>query len=205
MTPTEFILTTILFIYQGKYTSKDLHKSMVDKMIKCTMNYMIMMAALSLIVLVISILCGASPIANVHHTVLASMFFTQMAFGYIQPNDDEPIQIAVKRVFLAPDYSEFSFIENMVNELNCYILYGTIFMTIPFAVLNILDGGLQIQRWPMPVILGSFYGHIFGIIVGTCVALYRLNRLRLKKGDWEPSSRSSSFRAEPLSPTKRMA
>jgi membrane associated rhomboid family serine protease len=119
------------------------------------------------------------------------MFFTQMAFGYIQPYDDEPIQIAVKRVFLAPDYSEFTFIENMINELNCYISYGTIFMTIPFAVLNILDGGLQIQRWPMPVILGSFYGHIFGIVVGTFVALYRLNRLRWRKRDWEQPTKPS--------------
>jgi|AntRauTorckE5430_2_1112549.scaffolds.fasta_scaffold00498_2 hypothetical protein len=183
MTPTEFILTTSLLFYQGKYALKDLDKIMLDKMIKCTMNYMIMMAALSVIMIVVSIFCGASPFVNVRHTVLASMFFTQMAFGYIQPNDNEPIQMAVRRVLLAPDYTELTFIESLVNELNCYILYGTVVTTIPFVVLNILDGGLQIQRWPIPIILGSFYGHILGITIGTLVGLYRLYRLRFRKRD----------------------
>eukprot|EP00979_Chaetoceros_neogracilis_P008509 scaffold1891_cov217-Chaetoceros_neogracile.AAC.2 len=116
MTPTEFILTTSLLFYQGKYALKDLDKIMLDKMIKYTMNYMIMMAALSVIMIVVSIFCGASPFVNVRHTVLASMFFTQMAFGYIQPNDNEPIQMAVRRVLLAPDYTELTFIESLVNE-----------------------------------------------------------------------------------------
>jgi len=199
MTPTEFILTTILLLYQGKYSSTNLDKRMLDKMIKCTMNYMIMMAALSIIMLVVSIFCGASPFANIHHTVLASMFFTQMAFGYIQPNDNEPIQMAVKRVFLAPDYTELTFIESLVNELNCYILYGTVVMTIPFVVLNILDGGMQIQRWPIPIILGSFYGHILGFTIGTLVGLYRLYKLRFGKRNEELQNESSSLSPSPLS------
>ena len=34
-------------------------------------------------------------------------------------------------------------------------LYGMLLVSIPFQVLTVLDRGIQIQRWPLPVILGG--------------------------------------------------
>lgn len=45
-------------------------------------------------------------------------------------------------------------------------LYMTLLLTIPFQILTVLDHGLQIQRWPAPVLLGSTYGYAIGTIMG---------------------------------------
>ena len=34
-------------------------------------------------------------------------------------------------------------------------LYGILIFIIPFQVLTVLDHGIQIQRWPLPVLLGG--------------------------------------------------
>ncbi len=52
------------------------------------------------------------------------------------------------------------------DQINRYIMYSTILVAIPFQILNILDHGEQIQRWPMPIILGSTIGHCLGCSVG---------------------------------------
>ena len=201
----------------------------IDRMMKYTIGYMVMMATLNLVVLFIAILCGASPFQNLHHTTLATVYFTTLAFGYIQPGIDDgngnsngngtstslihgrfqSIKTTIEKVLFAPDYDYYSSVNNtniisnssdvnvsaessspqlnnlkenlLVNELNCYILYGTILTTIPFMVLNILDHGDQNQRWPMPILLGALCGHIVGIVLGTLVGLYRLTRLRFGK------------------------
>ena len=51
---------------------------------------------------------------------------------------------------------------------NRYVMYATLFVTIPFQILNILDHGNQIQRWPIPIILGSTIGHCIGCIIAVC-------------------------------------
>jgi hypothetical protein len=45
-------------------------------------------------------------------------------------------------------------------------LYMTLLCTIPFQILTVLDHGLQIQRWPASVLLGSTYGYAFGTLIG---------------------------------------
>jgi uncharacterized integral membrane protein len=157
-----------------------------------------MMAALTVILFFISILCGVSPFANVHHSLLASFFVATLACGYIQPKADESIQMAIKRVIVVPDYSELPYIDCLVNEMNGYMLYSVVAVTIPFMILNVLDGGFQVQRWPLPIILGCFCGHVIGIIVGTLVGIYRLYWLPRKR---DITPRSPIFRASLAPPT----
>ena len=45
-------------------------------------------------------------------------------------------------------------------------LYTTLLCTIPFQILNVLDHGMQIQRWPTPVLMGATYGYAFGTLTG---------------------------------------
>ncbi len=58
---------------------------------------------------------------------------------------------------------------NIGDEINGYIMYVTIFTTVPFQILNILDHGKQIQRWPLPIVLGCTIGHCIGSILGLVV------------------------------------
>jgi len=192
MTPNEFMATTLWYFYRGKYTLKDLEQGTRYNLMKRTIKYLIMMAALTIILFFISILCGASPFVNVHHSLLACFYLATLGFGYIQPKADESIQTAIKRVIVGPDYSELPYIDCLVNEMNGCIMYSVLgVMTVPFMILTVLDGGFQIQRWPLPMILGTFCGHMIGITVGTLVGIYRLYRLPRKK-DVTPSSGSRS-------------
>ena len=45
-------------------------------------------------------------------------------------------------------------------------LHATVFVTILFQVLRLYDWGSQIQRWPLPMILGSTYGFVLGSLLG---------------------------------------
>lgn len=207
MTPNEFLLTTIVNFYQGKYARKDLNQSTMNQIMIRTIKYLTMMGALTVIVFIISIICGASPFENVRHTWLASFFVTTLACGYIQPKLNESIQMSIKRCILVPDYnSDLPFMECLVNEMNGFILLSVVVVLIPFMVLNILDGGFQIQRWPLPIIFGTFCGHMMGITLGTIIGIYRLYRLPFRKRDLTPKSTSAtSFCppfASPTSPTK---
>jgi hypothetical protein len=62
-------------------------------------------------------------------------------------------------------------------------LYTTILCTIPFQLLTVLDHGLQIQRWPIPVILGSTYGYVFGTLIGIIVTYLASQRKAKEQKD----------------------
>merc|ERR1719491_1516642 len=52
------------------------------------------------------------------------------------------------------------------DQINRCVVYSVMIITVPFMVLNILDHGDQIQRWPIPILLGSTVGHVVGMGVG---------------------------------------
>ena len=52
-------------------------------------------------------------------------------------------------------------------------LYGMILTTVPFSVTTILDAGMQIQRWPLPVICGCSYGYTIGTLIGVTALYYQ--------------------------------
>jgi hypothetical protein len=49
--------------------------------------------------------------------------------------------------------------------------HATVFVSIPLAVLRLYDWGSQIQRWPLPLLLGSTYGHVVGTVLGILMCL----------------------------------
>jgi hypothetical protein len=60
-------------------------------------------------------------------------------------------------------------------------LYTTLLCTIPFQILTVLDHGMQIQRWPAPVLLGSTYGYAFGTLIGILINYIDRRRKENKK------------------------
>ncbi len=168
------------------------------------MYYLLLMASLNVFVFFLVVMCGASLTKNLEHTMLATLYLTTLAFGYIQPSSDVSLGTTLERIVFSPDYSELSFKDSMVNEMNMYILYATLFVTMPFMILNILDHGEQNQRFPVPIIFGSLCGHLIGVFVATLVGLFRLKRLASgklpfsalnKPASSSPSKKAGYFRA----------
>ena len=52
------------------------------------------------------------------------------------------------------------------NALGFCQLYGMMLISTVFQILNVLDRGLQVQRWPLPVIFGTTYGYVIGSFAG---------------------------------------
>lgn len=57
-------------------------------------------------------------------------------------------------------------LSSLLQQMFCYYLVpnaiATLFGTSIFSILSILDWGSQIQRWPVPMILGATVGHVCG-------------------------------------------
>jgi hypothetical protein len=67
---------------------------------------------------------------------------------------------------------EFPF-KDMSDQLTFCQLYCTIMFTTGFQVLTVLDHGMQIQRWPVPVLVGATYGYVFGSVAGILLGYAR--------------------------------
>ena len=56
-----------------------------------------------------------------------------------------------------------------LNRTQCihqYSAYGAIIGMVTFAILRVLDHGIQIQRYPCPIIIGATYGSCLGVALG---------------------------------------
>ena len=110
-------------------------------------------------ILVASILCGAHPTNNLLHTLLASFYVASLLT--LNPpvfcdGSDWSLQQVLTR-------STAQYGDDIVYTCR---IYATLLIMIPFQILNILDSGLQVQRWPLPMILGSTVGWLTGSIAG---------------------------------------
>eukprot|EP00529_Nitzschia_sp_RCC80_P028113 CAMPEP_0113486950 /NCGR_PEP_ID=MMETSP0014_2-20120614/25261_1 /TAXON_ID=2857 /ORGANISM="Nitzschia sp." /LENGTH=262 /DNA_ID=CAMNT_0000380639 /DNA_START=175 /DNA_END=963 /DNA_ORIENTATION=- /assembly_acc=CAM_ASM_000159 len=112
---------------------------------------------------------GNSLINNWEHTICASLYIATLmqttSTGKVTSN-------------IMEEYPFYDPIEN--NALATSRLYTTFLFAIPFQVLTILDHGMQVQRWPLPLIIGGSYGYVLGTIIGICL-LGRQNYLASKK------------------------
>ena len=129
---------------------------------------------------VIFILCGASPKDNLFHTVLAAAYFATLCWF------DPPVFAAnTPTTISAASPSRLNLYEQFIQRYRgrslrgsqdvvaMTVLHSTVAVTIPLQILLLYDAGLQVQRWPVPVILGSTIGWIMGTILGTILATTR--------------------------------
>jgi hypothetical protein len=75
-------------------------------------------------------------------------------------------------VFFGDDKHKSLHCDDNDTMMNTCRFYATLLITIPFQILQILDSGLQVQRWPIPLLLGSTVGWVVGNIVGLLRTLY---------------------------------
>lgn len=105
-------------------------------------------------------LCGSNIVENAGHSVTAALYVAALAST---TSSGEPTSRIAE---------ELPFMDSS-NLLAFCRLYGMILTSIPFQVVNILDAGLQIQRWPLTIIIGVTYGYVIGTFVGVTSLYYQ--------------------------------
>mmetsp|Transcript_21850 Transcript_21850/g.32500 ORF Transcript_21850/g.32500 Transcript_21850/m.32500 type:complete len:305 (-) Transcript_21850:2427-3341(-) len=136
----------------------------------------------------IAILTGASPRwfsikkeggseeeGTVYHTFLATMYMSAIMFGpsFQSTNTSGAVVLQQQQAqhdvdgkgggrLTSSSYPHYYCIE----WINQSIVFVTIIVSTPCMILLILDWGIQNQRWPVPLLLGSTVGHFVGMVVG---------------------------------------
>mmetsp|Transcript_20423 Transcript_20423/g.30307 ORF Transcript_20423/g.30307 Transcript_20423/m.30307 type:complete len:213 (+) Transcript_20423:179-817(+) len=105
----------------------------------------------------IFVLCGADPTRHIFHTILSALYVAALAWL-------TPISNKTTKSNFSVQLSQR--LQLQTDILASYRLYGTVLGIIPLQILNILDWGAQVQRWPLPLLIGSTYGWIVGTLVG---------------------------------------
>lgn len=153
-------------------------------------GYVFMLGILFGCVLLTFILCGASPFEHLSHTLLASWYFTILTFGYyIPPKKNVIVHVLMGEQDNLVQQGREKEVNDEMKMMTIdvesrgarIIMYTTLIVTIPFQILHILDHGDQIQRWPIPIILGATMGHICGCVIELILGLYYWFSLRRTK------------------------
>jgi hypothetical protein len=144
----------------------------------------------AIIIHLVFVLCGVHPAVFPLHTALASLY---VALNMLQPvllfmpdqqrhvyRDGSFVRVTILKlrevnnyIFGPPIYQPQK--EHTINQqcnlnrtqcIHQYSAYGTIIGIVTFAILRVLDHGIQIQRYPCPIIIGATYGSYLGVALG---------------------------------------
>jgi hypothetical protein len=132
---------------------------------------------------------GASPYINRLHTLWAAIYLSTLLWF------DPPIYVrspssCVRHNLPLLDHMQVRLVRpaNAPNPqalLASITTQSTIACAIPAQILLLYDRGWQVQRWPVPLVLGSTAGWCLGLVVGTIMAsdLYRQQSSNKKQED----------------------
>mmetsp|Transcript_31455 Transcript_31455/g.31712 ORF Transcript_31455/g.31712 Transcript_31455/m.31712 type:complete len:246 (-) Transcript_31455:123-860(-) len=141
---------------------------------QCAVNTVCGVVCTSVLVFVCALLLGASPFRDIPHTALGSIGIASLAYGPVFAHIGSLFNNKFYQRFVrvaACDFptlvscSQPKFIDFSYDMTNAFGMYGTIICTIIAMILNPLDWGSQIQRWPVPMMLGSTLGYCVGAIL----------------------------------------
>jgi GPI biosynthesis protein family Pig-F len=114
---------------------------------------------------VIILLCGINPFKTSFDTTMASsIYITTLLLGITASN------LPYESWSMLPRMR--SLLEGSDDVIASMSLYGVFCGAIPFQLLQVLDWGKQIQRWPLPLILGTTTGWVMGTLVGLILMIY---------------------------------
>ena len=122
-----------------------------------------------------AVVCGTPPTRDVYHTFWACSYVSTLVIilsGRTSHNQNPGGWHSRLVLPLLPG-SQKKAKERWLFDaqlLSVCQVHATGFVTIPFQVLRLYDWGSQIQRWPLPILLGSTYGFVLGSIVG-CILI----------------------------------
>jgi hypothetical protein len=112
-------------------------------------------------------ICGSHIVTDYQHSLTAALYVASLASTTWTDSTSSNI------------LEELPFYNFSEHVLEFCQLYGMLLVSIPFQILTVLDRGLQIQRWPLPVILGTTYGYVIGSLIG--IFFKKFERLAIEK------------------------
>jgi hypothetical protein len=121
------------------------------------MSNLLSLTKLTMVTYALFGLCGSYIVTDYQHSLTAALYIAALASTtWTEKRHTSSILEGLP----LKDYS---------NLLAASRLYGMLLVSIPFQVLAVLDSGIQIQRWPIPILLGGTYGYVAGTLVGICL------------------------------------
>ena len=149
----------------------------------------------------IFILCGIHPTMLPLHTLVSALYLAinvllpvLLFFPAVQPTHVYHDNSLMKRIaFKLKEVSTYIFGPSLTRELpkkeqleneqqkttyriqhiHQYTTLGIIIGVSASAILRVLDHGMQIQRYPMPIIIGITWGECGGVFIGAITAMVR--------------------------------
>jgi len=113
-------------------------------------------------------LCGNYLVENCQHSILAALYVSTLLCTNLTEKRSSNI------------LEELPFYDQSDLLATCR-LYCTLAFVIPFSILSVLDHGSQMQRWPVPVLMGSTYGIVFGSFIGITLSYFQNKKKDTKK------------------------
>ena len=139
---------------------------------------------------IMAVVCGSPPTREAYHTAIACAYLATLTVLLpTTPSFTNPLSNTSwwqSRLALPPKKSP----EFYSQLLSTCQIHATLFLTVPFLVLRLYDWGSQIQRWPLPILLGSTYGFGLGSILGSLLIMTLSYSPRLQGwyDDWTRAS-----------------
>lgn len=162
---------------------------------------------ISILALSIMLLSGASTTQYLGHTILAALYSTTLAL-WDPPLTCGLVSSPAKSLGTVSSPSSRSLTVELITRLRKVqsveeyvqrsVAQGTITGCVLMQILRLYDRGWQVQRWPIPVILGSTLGWCIGLILGSVLVT-----LQAHANSISASSGSSPTVPTSKSPTHR--
>jgi hypothetical protein len=107
------------------------------------------------------LLSGINPLkTSFHTTMISSLYIVILSLGSETSSQSWSMFPRLKSLLKGS--------EDIVASSS---FYGVFCGAIPFQLLQVLDWGLQIQRWPLPLIIGTTIGWVVGTMVGIIILI----------------------------------
>lgn len=64
--------------------------------------------------------------------------------------------------------------QRIIQHIHQFSALGTVIGLIACSILRVLDHGMQVQRYPVPIVAGATWGSCGGVLIGTITAMAML-------------------------------
>jgi hypothetical protein len=118
-------------------------------------SFMLTLFRLTIVVFGVLGLCGANLGTNPQHSMYTAIYAAALLTTTINPSNAASSKVQEQLPFA-----------DKSDAINFFRLYGVLLTTIALQILQVLDWGVQVQRWPLPIILGVTYGYVVGTLFG---------------------------------------
>ena len=145
MDPSEIVATPFLLENVTAFATLPVVILMIFWLVKAPKTLstnLLTLTKLTLVTYALFGLCGDNMVKNWKHSFLSAMYIGALATSTSSGNGSSNIMDDLP-------FNDFS------DLISVSRLYGMFLFMIPFQVLSVLDRGIQIQRWPLPILLGG--------------------------------------------------